>query len=167
MTYKIPESVLVIVHTPALDILLLQRAGMNEPCWQSVTGSRLSSDEPLWQTAVREVREETGLDATAAGHILTDWQMQHEFKIDPAWGGHFAPGVTHNVEHVFGLCLTAGRTPVRLNPHEHVAWAWLPWHEAAARCWSWTNAQACRELPRRSPVIGSHFSAENHALRKN
>lgn len=148
--YKIPESVLVIIHTAALDVLLLQRAGMASTCWQSVTGSRKTLDEPLRQTAVREVLEETGLDATAPGACLTDWQLTHEFDIDPAWGARrFAPGVTRNLEHVFGLRL-ARRQLVRLNPAEHLDWQWLPWQQAAACCRSWTNAQACRLLPQRA-----------------
>lgn len=147
--YKIPESVLVLIHTAALDVLLLRRAGTRGTFWQSVTGSRSTLDEPLVQTAVREVREETGMDATAPGACLSDWHMSNTFEILPEWGGHFAPGVTRNEEHVFGLCVPAG-TPVRLNPREHVEWIWLPWQEAAARCWSWTNANACRDLPARA-----------------
>lgn len=148
--HKIPESVLVIIHTRALDVLLLRRAGMGTPCWQSVTGSRKTRGELLLQTALREVREETGMDAAAPPACLTDWHVTHTFEIAPEWGGHFAPGVTHNQEHVFGLCVPAG-TPVRLNAREHLEWIWLPWQEAAERCWSWTNAEACRELPARVP----------------
>ncbi|MCK9514529.1 MAG: dihydroneopterin triphosphate diphosphatase [Ottowia sp.] len=147
--YKIPESVLVLIHTRALDVLLLRRARMGTTCWQSVTGSRKTRDEPLRQTAIREVREETGMDATAPGACLSDWHMTNTFEIAREWGGHFAPGTTHNEEHVFGLCVPAA-TPVRLNADEHLEWAWLPWQEAAERCWSWTNAQACRELPARA-----------------
>ena len=144
--YKIPVSVLVLIHTAALDVLLMRRAARSGTFWQSVTGSRRTPDEPLLQTAVREVREETGIDATAPDICLSDWHMTNTFEIAPEWGGHFAPGVTHNEEHVFALRVPAG-TPVCLNPREHLEWIWLPWQEAAVRCWSWTNAKACRDLP--------------------
>lgn len=146
--YKIPESVLVLIHTPALDVLLMRRAGRGEPFWQSVTGSRKTLDEPLRETAIREVREETGMAAAAPGTRLTDWHMMNTFAILPEWGARFAPGVTHNREHVFGLCVPAD-TPVRLNADEHLEWVWLPWQQAAQRCWSWTNAAACRALSAR------------------
>jgi dATP pyrophosphohydrolase len=37
--FKIPESVLVVIHTPALDVLLIRRADA-AAFWQSVTGSK-------------------------------------------------------------------------------------------------------------------------------
>ena len=57
-----------------------------------------------------------------------------------------SPGVTHNTEHVFGLCVPPG-TPVRLAPREHTAFVWLPWREAADRCFSPSNAEAILQLP--------------------
>lgn len=144
--YKIPESVLVVVYTPALEVLLLQRADCAEAYWQSVTGSRKTRHESLAGTAVREVREETGIDARAHGHALRDWQVRNRYPLDPRWADRFAPGVNHNVEHVYGLCVSAP-CAVSLNPSEHVDWCWLPWDVAALRCTSSTNAQACRHLP--------------------
>ena len=38
MSYKLPLSVLVIVHTASRDVLLLERA-LRPGYWQSVTGS--------------------------------------------------------------------------------------------------------------------------------
>lgn len=142
--YKIPKSVLVVIHTPALDVLLIERA--DKPgYWQSVTGSLDREDEPLEETARREVLEETGI----AAHIgtLRDWQLQNLYEIYPVWRHRYAPGVTHNTEHVFGLTVPAG-TPVALNPREHLAWCWLPWREAADRCFSPSNAEAILLLPR-------------------
>ena len=145
--YKIPESVLVVVHTPGLDVLLIRRADSVEPFWQSVTGSKDCEDEPLAQTAVREVREETGLDATAPGCALTDWNLENVYDIYPRWRARYAPGVTRNVEHVFGLRVPAGAA-VQLNAREHTDYVWLPWRTAADRCYSYTNAEACLLLPR-------------------
>ncbi len=145
--YKIPESVLVIVHTPALDVLLIERA--DKPgYWQSVTGSKDRADEPLVETCVREVAEETGIAVDRGA--LRDWQLSNVYEIYPVWRHRYAPGVTHNTEHVFGLTVPAG-TPVRLNPREHLNHVWLPWREAADRCFSPSNAEAVLMLPRFRP----------------
>ena len=136
--YKIPVSVLVVVHTAAHEVLLLERAH-RRGFWQSVTGSLDTPEEPLEKAAAREVLEETGI-AAASGR-LTRWNVTNTFEIYAHWRHRFAPGVTHNTEHVFGLAL-AGRVPVRLAPDEHVAFAWLPAAEAAARCFSWSNRDA-------------------------
>lgn len=146
---KVPESVLVVIHTPALDVLLIERADA-PGYWQSVTGSRDHPDEPLPQTCVREVEEETGIRVGPGGvpaQALRDWGLANRYEIYPRWRHRYAPGVTHNTEHVFGLCVPAG-TPVRLAPREHTAWLWLPWREAADRCFSPSNAEAILLLPR-------------------
>ena len=141
--YKIPISVLVVVHTPALDVLLLERADW-PGFWQSVTGSIDHEGEPLAQTAVREVREETGIDATL--YRLADWQVQNQFEIFRKRRSRYAPGTTHNMEHVFGLTLPQ-RLGISLAPSEHTAFQWLPWREAAAACLSWSNRDAILLLP--------------------
>lgn len=140
--FKIPRSVLVVIHTPALEVLLIERA--DKPgYWQSVTGSLDAEDEALEATARREVAEETGITTGT----LRDWQLQNVYEIYPVWRHRYAPGVTHNTEHVFGLTVAAG-TPVVLNPREHLAQVWLPWREAADRCFSPSNAEAILQLPR-------------------
>jgi len=143
--YKIPISVLVLVHTQSLQVLLLERAD-HPGFWQSVTGSQ-NEGESLVGTAVRELREETGLDAGC--YPLTDWHKQNRFEIYRTWRGRYAPGVTHNVEHVFGLCVPHV-LPIVLEPSEHLRYEWLPWEAAAQKVFSWSNAEAIRELPRRS-----------------
>ena len=139
---KIPESVLVVIHTADGDVLLLERAD-HPGFWQSITGSRATADEPLRETCAREVEEEAGL--TAAREAFDDWELTHRYAIYPQWRHRYAPGVTHNTEHVFGLRVPAPFEP-RLAPREHVAHCWLPWRDAADRCFSWTNAQAIRRL---------------------
>jgi dATP pyrophosphohydrolase len=147
--FKIPESVLVVIHTPALDVLLIERAD-HPGYWQSVTGSKDRADEPLVETAVREVMEETGIGVGGEDiplSALQDWGLQNVYEIYPVWRHRYAPGVTHNTEHVFGLRVPPG-TAVRLAPREHLAVTWLPWREAADRCFSPSNAEAVLLLPR-------------------
>jgi dATP pyrophosphohydrolase len=145
VAYKIPISVLVVIHTVDLQVLLIERAD-RPGFWQSVTGSKDAEDEPLEVTAVREVREETGLDATR--YPLRNWHKQNQFEIFSHWSGRWAPGTTHNLEHVFSLELPAA-LPVTLAPKEHLQYVWLPWQEAAEKCFSWSNVDAIRELPER------------------
>ncbi len=146
MSLKLPVSVLVVIHTAALEVLLLERAS-RAGFWQSVTGSLEALDEPLAAAARRELREETGIDA-GSGRLLP-WNVANVFEIYAHWRGRFAPGTTHNTEHVFGFRL-AERVPVRLSPQEHRALRWLPWEQAAAECFSWSNRDAIRMLPGRS-----------------
>jgi len=142
--FKIPVSTLVVIHTAALQVLLLERAD-RPGFWQSVTGSQ-DPGETLAQTAAREVMEETGIDASR--HRLTDWNLRNVYEIYPVWRARYGPGVTHNTEHVFGLEVDAP-VEVRLAPREHLAAAWLPWAEAAERVFSWSNRKAILMLPQR------------------
>ena len=146
MAYKIPISVLVVIHTTDLQILLIERTD-RPGFWQSVTGSLDAEDEPREVTAMREVGEETGIDARL--YPLRNWNKQNQFEIFTRWSGRFAPGTTHNTEHVFSLELPAP-LPVTLAPKEHMQYLWLPWQEAAEKCFSWSNAAAIRELPERN-----------------
>ena len=150
MSHKLPVSVLVVVYTRSLDVLLIERA-QRPGFWQSVTGSLDRLDEPPALAALREVREETGIVGDPAS--LTDWRIANVFEIFSHWRHRFAPGTTHNTEHVYGLAL-GDRVPVRLAPDEHTAYDWLPWQEAEARCFSWTNRDAIRRLPQLSARMG-------------
>lgn len=146
MRPKLPVSVLVVVHTHALEVLLLERAA-RPGFWQSVTGSLERPDEPLEHAAIRELREETGIDAPHSS--LRCWNVIYTFEIYPQWRHRFAAGTTHNAEHAFSLALPE-RTAVALAPAEHTASLWLPWPEAAAKCFSWSNRDAIRMLPERA-----------------
>jgi len=145
VSHKIPVSTLVVIYTPALDVLLLERAD-HPGFWQSVTGSQ-DEGESLRETAAREVAEETGLDA--AKYDLAEWNLQNVYEIYPVWRHRYAPGVTHNTEHVFGLRVPHP-LPVRVAPREHLAAEWVPWRAAADRVFSWSNRKAILMLPERS-----------------
>jgi dATP pyrophosphohydrolase len=145
MPFKIPRSVLIVIHTPALEVLLLERAPW-PGYWQSVTGSLDREDEPLAVAAAREVEEETGL--RVAPEALDDWGIDNRYEIFAEWRWKYAPGVTENVEHAFGL-IVPKPFDVRLAPDEHSRCAWLPWEEAAAKCFSWSNRDAILLLPSR------------------
>lgn len=141
MPFKRPVSILVVIHSPELDVLLLERV-THPGYWQSVTGSQ-EAGESLLETARREVAEETGIDAAAADFV--DWRTVNTFEIFSEWRHRYAPGVTHNQEHVFSLEASRSQA-VRLSPDEHRAWCWLPWREAAEKCFSWSNRDAILRL---------------------
>jgi dATP pyrophosphohydrolase len=143
MAFKLPESVLVVVHTPALDVLLLERA-RQAGFWQSVTGSREPGDADLAATARRELQEETGF----SHGLLADWRLCNRYEIWPQWRARYAPDVTHNTEHVFAFEV-AGRAAATLDPAEHTAQLWLPWEEAMTKVFSPTNRDAIWQLRRR------------------
>ncbi len=141
MSYKIPVSVLVVIHTPDLQVLIIERAD-HPGWWQSVTGS-LEPGETPEHAAIREVAEETGLNARA--HVLADWAYSNVYEIYDCYRHRYPPDTTHNTEHVFGLTVPE-TVPVKLAENEHLAWQWLPWREAAERCFSPSNAEAIRRL---------------------
>jgi dATP pyrophosphohydrolase len=143
---KIPVSALVLVHTPDLRVLLLERADF-PGFWQSVTGSQ-EPGESLIRTATRELKEETGIDAETYGGV-TDWRISNVYEIYPRWRHRYPEGTTHNTEHVFALEVPHPIS-IRLNPREHLSYLWLPWQEAAAKCFSWSNRAAIEELPARA-----------------
>jgi dATP pyrophosphohydrolase len=144
---KIPISTLVVVYTPELDVLVMERADA-PGYWQSVTGSQ-EPGETLAATATRELREETGIDAERYGGV-TDWNIKNVYDIFPRWRHRYAPGTTSNTEHVFGLAVPQP-IDIALDPREHLRFAWLPWKEAAEKCFSWSNRAAIERLGHAAP----------------
>ena len=144
MIFKTPVSALVLIHTANLQVLIMERAD-KAGFWQSVTGSLETGETPR-QAAIREVLEETGLDATQ--YDLQDWQASNTYDIYPHWRYRYAPGITTNVEHLFALELPK-EIAISLAPEEHVQYEWVDWREAAKRVFSWTNVDALKRLGER------------------
>lgn len=140
-TFKQPISVLVVIYTDAGKVLLLERAD-HPNYWQSVTGSK-EADETLWQTAAREVQEETGLDVDQ--HELSDSHTHNVYEIYPHWRHRYAPGITQNIEHVFALKLR-GVVDVKLSAREHLSYQWLSFEAAAEKVFSPSNRAAILHL---------------------
>ena len=149
--YKIPQSVLVVIYTPSGQVLLIRRTDAGT--WQSVTGSKDRLDESWTTTAVREVKEETGIDALHPQCRMEDWQLENVYDIYPAWRWRYDPQVSRNTERVFGLRVPE-KTPISLSPAEHTDWQWLDWQAAADHCFSPSNAEAILMLPRFENQIG-------------
>lgn len=147
-TYKTPISVLTLIHTADLQVLIMERADKAD-FWQSVTGS-LEANETPYQTAIREVLEETGLDATQ--YDFRDWKVSNVYEIYAHWRYRYAPGVVQNTEYLFGLCLPTPQA-VKLAPDEHVRYEWVDWREAAKRVFSWTNVDALKRLGEQHGLI--------------
>ncbi len=148
MASKIPVSALVLIHTKDLQVLLLERA--DKPgFWQSVTGSIEEGESP-YEAAIREVAEETGLDALQ--YRFEDWQASNVYEIYEHWRYRYAPGVTHNTEHLFGLELP-GPLLVQLAHAEHLRYEWLDWRDAAKKVFSWTNVDALKRLGERHGLV--------------
>lgn len=139
--YKTPISALVLIHTVDLQVLIMERAD-KVGFWQSVTGS-VEGDETPMQTAIREVYEETGLDANQ--YNLQDWHASNIYEIYPHWRHRYAPSVMQNTEHLFGLELPSP-IAIKLAPNEHVRYEWVDWRVAATRVFSWTNIDALKKL---------------------
>ena len=156
MNHKIPESVLVVIHTADCLVLIIERAD-HPGFWQSVTGSKDDLNEPLPTTAAREVWEETGIHASSSN--ITDWLVSNVYEIYPDWRHRYAPGVTRNTEHVFSLCVDVN-TLIRLSPAEHTAYKWLPYRDAADACYSPSNAEAILMLPRFCRNLGHAFKSK-------
>ena len=149
---KKPVSVLILIHTPELEVLLLERAA-HPGFWQSVTGSQ-EGDEVLRETARREVQEETGI-CIALPTDLIDWRLSNRYEIFPEWRHRYPAGVTHNLEHVYSLCV-ARATPILIAPQEHLNHCWLHWSEAADKVFSWSNRDAILMLPVLQAAAASH-----------
>lgn len=147
MSYKHPESVLILIHTHD-QVLLLQRQD-NTDFWQSVTGS-LEVGETRMQAAERELAEETGI-VLGEGVQLIETGRRMRFEIYPRWRHRYRPGVTHNWEYEFYLSLPTPQTVVLT---EHIAQRWLPFAEAKEQASSWTNKLAIERLIAAQDTLG-------------
>ena len=140
ISYKRPESVLVVIYTASGQTLLLKR---NRPVfWQSITGSLKWPDESAPDAAYRELEEETGIHASSGWR---NWHHRYSFPILPEYRHRYAPGVSDNKEHLFSLELPETCQPV-LSDAEHSSGLWLPIEDAIAKVWSWSNRDALERV---------------------
>ena len=141
MTYKIPESALVVIYDDNGRVLVLQRQD-DADFWQSVTGT-LETDEVPMQTAYREVKEETGIDIIAGGFDLNDCRTANQYAIRPKWRHRYAPECKFNTEYVFSVRVR-GDEKIKLT--EHTAYHWLTKSKAIEKVWSDTNKLAIQQF---------------------
>ncbi|OOH89875.1 dihydroneopterin triphosphate diphosphatase [Pasteurellaceae bacterium 15-036681] len=149
MNYKNPNSVLIVIYAEDTKrVLMLQRQD-DSNFWQSVTGTIEIGEQP-YQTALREVREETGIDILAENLSLKDCNFSIEFEIFPQFRYKYAPEISRCTEHWFLLGLPSERMPILT---EHLAYQWLPVEEAIQLTKSPNNAQAIEKyLKNNSPL---------------
>ncbi len=142
MTYKLPQSVLVVIYAASTArVLMLQRCDDNT-FWQSVTGSIEPGETPM-QAAVREIKEELSIDIIGEGLQLDNLQRCIEFEIFPQFRHRYAPGVTHNQEHWFRLVLP---DEFQVILSEHLTARWMTKLDAISIARSWSNLQAIEEF---------------------
>lgn len=133
---KRPESVLVLVYALTGRVLLLRRSD-HPNFWQSVTGSLSWEESDPRHAALRELREETGLD----GQDLKETGVVNRYPILPEWRQRYAPDVKENTEYVYFLALPT-ESVITLNASEHREYGWYSFEEAALKVFSWTNREA-------------------------
>ena len=141
MSFKKPISSLVLIYTEDFKVLLMERAD-KKAFWQSVTGSLEENETPI-EAAAREVFEETGVNTNQ--YLLEDWHLSHVYEIYAHWRYRYAPNITHNTEHIFGLKVPSV-IPIQLSEHEHAQYQWVDWKEAMDKVFSWTNVEAIKKL---------------------
>ncbi|MCF6436628.1 dihydroneopterin triphosphate diphosphatase [Pseudoalteromonas sp. MMG022] len=143
MPLRQPVSVLVVIYNDAGKFLLIQRADDAE-FWQSVTGGVEHNESPL-QTAYRELKEETGIDAQALGIEIVDHKRTNHYEIRECWQHRYIAGAKINTEHVFSVCVPS-HIEVILDPNEHTQHLWLNQSTAADKAWSSSNAKEIRNI---------------------
>ncbi|OAT46594.1 dihydroneopterin triphosphate pyrophosphohydrolase [Proteus hauseri ATCC 700826] len=142
MKYKRPVSVLVVIYAKETKRVLMLKRRDDPDFWQSVTGS-LEEDETPLQTALREVREEVGIDIIKENLELVDCHRTIIYEIFAHFRHRYAPEITHGQEHWFVLALPSER---EIALTEHTQYLWLDAPLAADLTKSAGNQQAIREF---------------------
>lgn len=139
MALRKPFSVLVVIYNIEQQFLLIRRTD-DSTFWQSVTGG-IDDGESAIDTAYRELKEETGIDAKALGIEVIDHHTTNHYDIRPCWQHRYIANAKENTEYVFSICVPS-KIKITLNPSEHTEYKWLSQTEAAQLAWSDTNKQA-------------------------
>ena len=121
------------------EFLLLRRIEQRGGFWQGITGG-VEDDEELQETARRELREETGLEAQELGAVAYTYTV----PVEDAWLAMYPE--SHPVElteHVFWARVDSEAVH-RIDPSEHDASRWCGF-EAALGMLKWPeNIEALR-----------------------
>jgi diaminopimelate epimerase len=121
---RVPRQVLVYLHRTGPEFLLLRRIGRLGGFWQGITGAP-DWGESDWAAAAREVREETGLDASGG---LRSVDYRYELR-SPAereeWDRLYGPGVETVPEEAFAAEAPVGWEPTLSWEHDDYRWCSL------------------------------------------
>ena len=139
--YKNPNSILLIIFTTKFKVLLLKKNSKRD-LWQSVTGSMELGENP-YDTALRELQEETGINKQRSDLIFDD--LSHKFMIYSEWIDRYKESTYSNKEYIFSLKLN-DEVSVKLSK-EHSSYKWVDLNEAIHLVFSWTNKAALKAIP--------------------
>jgi len=139
--YKNPYSILLIIFTTKFKVLLLKK-NYKRDLWQSVTGSIELGEDP-YDTALRELQEETGINKQRSDLIFDD--LSHKFMIYSEWIDRYKESTYSNKEYIFSLKLN-DEVSVNLSK-EHSSYKWVDLNEAIHLVFSWTNKVALKAIP--------------------
>lgn len=139
--YKNPNSILLIIFTTKFKVLLLKKNSKRD-LWQSVTGSIELGEDP-YDTALRELQEETGINKQKSDLIFDD--LSHKFMIYSEWIDRYKESTYSNKEYIFSLKLN-DEVSVNLSK-EHSSYKWVDLNEAIHLVFSWTNKAALKAIP--------------------
>ena len=139
--YKNPNSILLIIFTKKFKVLLLKK-NFKRDLWQSVTGSIELGEDP-YDTALRELQEETGINKQRSDLIFND--LSHKFMIYSEWIDRYKESTYSNKEYIFSLKLN-DEVSVKLS-REHSSYKWVDLNEAIHLVFSWTNKAALKAIP--------------------
>jgi 8-oxo-dGTP pyrophosphatase MutT (NUDIX family) len=112
------QEVIVVVRRDG-ELLVMRRAPERLGYWSLVSGG-LEPEETSWHAAVRELREETGLEAQVRKLPIS---LSYSLLDDPpAIRARYAPGIERVTVHPFVADASAGWEPTLDAEHDLYRW---------------------------------------------